>query len=240
MQRVGFGDHRIARRNRRGKIAPADAIKRKRKIVGSKDHHWPNGRHARIKFLRSIDGDAPPRSLPRRGRRLPELIRCPGKLHVLQPWRYRKRRLFVGYLHNGFDIRVQLRRISLKKRGDLLPRDMLQFTRRRLAAVSARSQSLHRLTGNSRPSFSPVDGFSGSKTPSASDSRHSPPIQTFAVATAACIIPLLAPWSHHSTGFTSSPIPSIPMRTVSPFSSVNESGGTTPVPVRRKQPKGKV
>jgi Alpha-L-arabinofuranosidase C-terminal domain len=42
-----------------------------------------------------------------------------------------------------------------------------------------------------------------------------------------------------ATGFSSAPIPAIVIRTRSPGSSVNESGGTTPAPVSRITPWGK-
>jgi len=44
---------------------------------------------------------------------------------------------------------------------------------------------------------------------------------------------------HQPTTFTSVPIGSMVIRISSPWSNVNESGGTIPVPVKRKQPLGK-
>src|SRR5579872_3534429 len=54
---------------------------------------------------------------------------------------------------------------------------------------------------------------------------------------------IFAFWSvevHYPTTFANVPIGEIVMRISSPGCSVNESGGTTPVPVSRKHPRGKV
>ncbi len=112
---MSLRNYRIPRGNRGSKIASADAVEGKWKVVRAEDDHWPDGRKARPNIQLGIERCALPRLLARCRGGLPQLIHRPWQLHILESRANRKRRLFMRGLHNLRRRRLNIARIRFEE-----------------------------------------------------------------------------------------------------------------------------
>ena len=140
MRRVGFGDHRIAGGDRRGKVAAGDAVERERKIVRTKHPHRPQRCMAGANALPGVDRRSQPTAISRGSRGLAQLAGRARQFDVGQPRLHRQGRLGVGHRH-------QLRREPLRYRWRNAPesRRRARHRSRRNKGVAARRRVQRRV-----------------------------------------------------------------------------------------------
>ncbi len=133
MPRIRFGDHRVARRDRAGEIAPRRRIEREREIVRTEHRdraaEWSQLR-ANIGF--AIDGRAAPRPVARRCCRLSQLIGRARQFGLAQPRFCGQSRFPMRHRNQRVGVVLDVRSVGFEEFGDLRAADPAQRSHRLL------------------------------------------------------------------------------------------------------------
>jgi hypothetical protein len=238
MRGVGLGDNRIAGGDRRGEISACDAVEGERKVVGAKYQHWPDASEHRADVVGGVDGGERPRTFARSGRGLPELAGGAGKFDIGQSRRLGERGLRMRHRHEfvfaDFDPSGEVLQKLRDSLAGHLPQRVKSRSGRfeRIVAIAPRANRILAGERFARGRVFDPEGlrrFRRSPLTSDEDRMH----------VVVCHVSRGGEreggWRFNqlcSIVFSSVPMPSTVIWTMSAGCKVNELSGTMPVPVR--------
>src|SRR5450432_4181793 len=229
---VRLADDRISSRDRGHEIAARDGVERERKVVRAEHDDRPDRTVGRTEVGLGVDRGLAPGAIADRGGALAELVGGARKLDRAQARAWGQPRLLGGDVHQAVGLRldpgrvvVQEARDAISRAGAQRPCGLFGGPASELDVVEAR----HRKAVEKRRLGRGIDGreraagiLRGTPLPGDEDwlLRHE------------------RNYARPATAF-SSIMPPIVMATTSPRSKEKSAGGTIPVPVSKKAPRGK-